>query len=70
VRGPAPQSRNAPSAHHAGVLDWNSIFFLFFIAQFFIPLLQKRMHAVRRQAAIRAIEHPRHSRPEPGKTER
>jgi ClpP class serine protease len=44
------------------VFDLNSIFFLFFIAQFFIPLLQKRMLAVRRQAAIRAIEQSRHSR--------
>jgi ClpP class serine protease len=44
------------------VFDLNSIFFLFFIAQFFIPLLQKRMLEVRRQAAIRAIEQSRHSR--------
>jgi len=44
------------------VFDLNSIFFLFFIAQFFIPLLQKRMLELRRQAAIRAIEQSRHSR--------
>jgi ClpP class serine protease len=44
------------------VFDLNSIFFIFFIAQFFIPLLQKRMLEVRRQAAIRAIEQSRHSR--------
>jgi ClpP class serine protease len=44
------------------VFDLNSIFFLFFIAQFFIPLIQKRMLEVRRQAAIRAIEQSRHSR--------
>ena len=44
------------------MFDLNSIFFLFFIAQFFIPLIQKRMLAVRRQAAIRAIEQSRHSR--------
>jgi len=44
------------------VFDLNSIFFLFFIAQFFIPLLQKRMLEMRRQAAIRAIEQSRHSR--------
>src|SRR2546422_1695225 len=48
--------------HAALVFDLNSIFFLFFIAQFFIPLLQKRMLALRRQAAIRAIEQSRHSR--------
>src|SRR5437867_11551242 len=48
--------------HAALVFDLNSIFFLFFIAQFFIPLLQKRMLALRRQAAIRAIEQTRHSR--------
>ena len=42
--------------------DLNSIFFLFFIAQFFIPLIQKRMLEARRQAAIRAIEQSRHSR--------
>lgn len=41
-------------------LSW--LLWLFFIAQFFIPLLQKRMLAVRRQAAIRAIEQSRHSR--------
>ncbi len=50
------------SAHHAGVFDFNTIIFLFFIAQFFIPLLQKRMLDARRQAAIRAIEQSRHSR--------
>jgi ClpP class serine protease len=44
------------------MFDLNSVFFLFFIAQFFIPLLQKRMLEVRRQAAIRAIEQSRHSR--------
>lgn len=44
------------------MFDLNSIIFLFFIAQFFIPLLQKRMLEARRQAAIRAIEHQRHSR--------
>jgi ClpP class serine protease len=44
------------------VFDLNSIFFLFFIAQFFIPLFQKRMLALRRQTAIRAIEQSRHSR--------
>ena len=44
------------------MFDLNSIFFLFFIAQFFIPLLQKRMLEMRRQAAIRAIEQSRHSR--------
>jgi len=44
------------------VFDLNSIFFLFFIAQFFIPLLQKRTLELRRQAAIRAIEQSRHSR--------
>ena len=44
------------------MFDLNSIFFLFFIAQFFIPLLQKRMLELRRQAAIRAIEQSRHSR--------
>ena len=49
------------SAHDAGV-DFNTIIFLFFIAQFFIPLLQKRMLEARRQAAIRAIEQSRHSR--------
>jgi ClpP class serine protease len=46
----------------ARVFDLNSIFFLFFIAQFFIPLIQKRMLEARRQAAIRAIEQSRHSR--------
>jgi ClpP class serine protease len=44
------------------MFDFNSIFFLFFIAQFFIPLVQKRMLEMRRQAAIRAIETSRHSR--------
>ena len=44
------------------MFDLNSIFFLFFIAQFFIPLIQKRMLEARRQAAIRAIEQSRHSR--------
>ena len=48
--------------HHADVFDFNSIFFLFFIAQFFIPLVQKRMLEARRQAAIRAIEQSRKSR--------
>ena len=44
------------------MFDFNSIFFLFFIAQFFIPLVQKRMLEARRQAAIRAIEQSRRSR--------
>lgn len=44
------------------MFDLNSLFFLFFIAQFFIPLLQKQMLEVRRHAAIRAIEQSRHSR--------
>jgi ClpP class serine protease len=44
------------------MFDFNSIFFLFFIAQFFIPLIQKRMLGARRQAAIRAIEQSRKSR--------
>jgi len=44
------------------VFDLNSIIFLFFIAQFFIPLVQKRMLEARRQAAIRSIEQSRHSR--------
>ena len=44
------------------MFDFNSIFFLFFIAQFFIPLIQKRMLEARRQAAIRAIEQSRKSR--------
>jgi ClpP class serine protease len=50
------------SAHDAGVFDFNTIIFLFFIAQFFIPLLQKRMLEARRQAAIRAVEQSRKSR--------
>ncbi|MGH2490057.1 MAG: SDH family Clp fold serine proteinase, partial [Candidatus Limnocylindria bacterium] len=41
-------------------LSW--LLWLFFIAQFFIPLLQKRMLQVRRQAAIRVVEQSRHSR--------
>ena len=44
------------------MFDFNTIIFLFFIAQFFIPLLQKRMLDARRQAAIRAIEQSRNSR--------
>ncbi len=59
---PSAVARPARLEHAALVFDLNSIFFLFFIAQFFIPLLQKRMLAVRRQAAIRAIEQSRHSR--------
>jgi ClpP class serine protease len=43
-------------------VDLNSLFFLLFFAQFFVPLLQKRMLELRRQAAIRAIEQSRHSR--------
>jgi ClpP class serine protease len=43
-------------------VDLNSLFFLLFFAQFFIPLIQKRMLEVQRQAAIRAIERSRHSR--------
>ena len=41
-------------------LSW--LLWLFFIAQFFIPLVQKRMLEARRQAAIRAIEQSRRSR--------
>ena len=41
-------------------LSW--LLWLFFIAQFFVPLLQRRMLDVRRQAAIRTIEQSRHSR--------
>jgi len=48
-------------AHHSRV-DLNTLFFLFFFAQFFVPLFQKRMLEVRRQAAIRAIEQTRSSR--------
>jgi ClpP class serine protease len=43
-------------------VDLNSLFFLFFFAQFFVPLIQKRALELRRQAAIRAIEQSRHSR--------
>jgi ClpP class serine protease len=43
-------------------VDLNTIFFIFFIAQFFIPVFQKRMLELRRQAAIRAVEQSRHSR--------
>jgi ClpP class serine protease len=49
-------------AHAARVPDLSWLLWLFFIAQFFIPLLQKRMLELRRQAAIRAIEQSRHSR--------
>jgi ClpP class serine protease len=48
--------------HAARVFDLSSLFWLFFIAQFFIPLLQKRMLELQRQSAIRAIERSRHSR--------
>ncbi|HET9809634.1 MAG TPA: hypothetical protein VFQ66_08055 [Candidatus Limnocylindria bacterium] len=41
-------------------LSW--LLWLFFIAQFFIPVLQKRMLERRRQVAIRAVEQSRHSR--------
>lgn len=41
-------------------LTW--LLWLFFIAQFFIPLVQKRMLGARRQAAIRAVEQSRRSR--------
>jgi len=44
------------------VPDLSWVLWLFFIAQFFIPVLQKRMLEVRRQAAIRAVERSRHSR--------
>ena len=44
------------------MLDLSTLFWLFLIAQFFVPLLQKRMLEVRRRAAIRAIEQTRHSR--------
>jgi ClpP class serine protease len=43
-------------------MDLNTIFFIFFIAQFFIPVLQKRMLEARRRAAIRAVEQSRRSR--------
>ena len=43
-------------------VDLNSLFFLLFFAQFFVPLLQKRVLEARRQAAIRSIEQSRHSR--------
>jgi ClpP class serine protease len=49
-------------AHAARVPDLSWLLWLFFIAQFFIPLLQKRMLEARRQAAIRGIEQSRHSR--------
>ena len=41
-------------------LSW--LIWVFFLAQFFVPLFQKRMLEVRRQAALRAIEQSRHSR--------
>ena len=44
------------------MFDISWLFWLFFIAQFFVPLFQKRMLQVRRQAALRAIEQSRHSR--------
>ncbi len=49
-------------AHAARVPDLSWLLWIFFIGQLFIPLLQKRMLEVRRQAAIRAIEQSRHSR--------
>jgi ClpP class serine protease len=44
------------------VPDLSTLFWIFFIAQFVIPLLQRRMLDLRRQAAIRAIEQSRRSR--------
>jgi ClpP class serine protease len=44
------------------VPDLSWLLWLFFLAQFFVPLFQKRMLEVRRQAALRAIEQSRHSR--------
>jgi len=49
-------------AHAARVPDLSWLLWLFFVAQLFIPLLQKRMLEIRRQAALRAIEQARHSR--------
>jgi ClpP class serine protease len=48
--------------HAARMPDLSWLLWLFFIAQFFIPLVQKRMLGARRQAAIRAVEQSRRSR--------
>jgi ClpP class serine protease len=47
---------------HAARVDLSTLFWILFIAQFFIPLLQKRLLGLQRQTAIRAIERSRHSR--------
>jgi ClpP class serine protease len=44
------------------VPDLSWLLWLFFLAQFFVPLFQKRMLEVKRQGALRAIEQARHSR--------
>src|SRR3979409_941139 len=43
-------------------VDLNSLFFLLFFAQFFVPLLQKRVLEAPRPPVIRASEQSRHSR--------
>lgn len=43
-------------------MDWSLLLWAFFIAQLFIPLLQKRLLETRRQSAIRALEKGRGSR--------
>lgn len=43
-------------------VDWSLLLWVFFIAQLFIPLLQKRLLETRRQNAIRGLERTRGSR--------
>jgi ClpP class serine protease len=57
-----PVAARGALAHAARVPDLTWLLWLFFIAQFFVPVLQKRVLAARRQAAIRTVEQSRRSR--------
>jgi ClpP class serine protease len=58
-RGPSP---SRATVHAGAVADLSTIFWLFFLAQFFIPLYQKQALQLRRERAIRGLQDQRHTR--------